>query len=428
MIIKIARGNEEEMIEFVIQRGIPRSIAEGLVGVIRGKIESVIDNLKSLASHPVIGIPQPLIDTFVNIIVNPSQLNVKKTVNELALSIFDILERRVPSSRLPQTQFAKPVLPMLIQIIWELKNGELDSAIALLKKLNKTLFDSAEKKVSFERSLQLYEEAPSADEFIRSPHTQQFFNLFTSHNVPTFCLPPYLLPLLEIVKSLFVPSQNNAVSIETIRLAGFEVLKHFVKIDEEVLDFCSLVFHLTKERLVPSSSSAPLTREAQDKVIERFASHVGFPSYPFKILMAFAFKDKRFDPDFIREIAEIVGGDSEVSKYFSEFLEIGFGLYSLFQTKNIKTKLLKIADKYGVDPHTAYAFLQISSKRPPSSKGWQNFMTSELCEAVAKGLRISKNEVVGLVSLLKGDFSNRNIDLVLKSFCQRSKLDKQLRW
>ena len=44
-----------------------------------------------------------------------------------------------------------------------------------------------------------------------------------------------------------------------------------------------------------------------------------------------------------------------------------------------------------------------------------------------KALRISKNEVVGLVSLLKGDFSNRNIDLILKSFCQRSKLDKQLK-
>ena len=96
MILKIAQGNHEEMIEFVIQRGVPRSIAEGLVGVIRGNIESVIANLKNLATHPVIGIPDPLIDTFVNIIVNPSQLNVKKTVNELALSIFDILEQRVP--------------------------------------------------------------------------------------------------------------------------------------------------------------------------------------------------------------------------------------------------------------------------------------------------------------------------------------------
>ena len=103
MIIKIARGDYEELTEFVTRRGIPRYIAEGLVGVIRGKITSVIDNLKSLASHPVIGIPEPLIETFVNLIVNPSHLNVKKTVNELALSIFDIMEKRLPKGKLPHS-------------------------------------------------------------------------------------------------------------------------------------------------------------------------------------------------------------------------------------------------------------------------------------------------------------------------------------
>ena len=71
----------------------------------------------------------------------------------MALSIFDILERRVPKGKLPKTQFAKPVLPMVIQIIWELRNGQTDTAIAILKKLNKTLYETVSKKVAFERSL-----------------------------------------------------------------------------------------------------------------------------------------------------------------------------------------------------------------------------------------------------------------------------------
>ena len=155
-----------------------------------------------------------------------------------------------------------------------------------------------------------------------------------------------------------------------MRLASFELLKHLLGIDQELLDFCALIFNFSKEKLVPSNSSTPLTRESLDKTVQRFASYLGIPSYPIKILLVFTFRDKSFNLDFIKEIAEIVGGDSEVYKYFSEFLEIGFGLYSLFQTKNIKTKLLKIADKYGVDPHTANSFLQISTKLQLSNKGW----------------------------------------------------------
>ena len=40
-------------------------------------------------------------------------------------------------------------------------------------------------------------------------------------------------------------------------------------------------------------------------------------------------------------------------------------------------------------------------------------MSSELVEVASKGLRVSKNEVSGLISMLMSDFSNPNIDLLL---------------
>ena len=43
---------------------------------------------------------------------------------------------------------------MIFQMIWELKNSNIDTAIDILKKLNKSLFESVNKKVIFERSLQ----------------------------------------------------------------------------------------------------------------------------------------------------------------------------------------------------------------------------------------------------------------------------------
>ena len=55
-----------------------------------------------------------------------------------------------------------------------------------------------------------------------------------------------------------------------------------------------------------------------------------------------------------------------LSKDHSEmesFVEIGLGFYSLLQTRSITKKLTKTADKYNVDPHTASAFLQLSSKQ-----------------------------------------------------------------
>lgn len=85
-----------------------------------------------------------------------------------------------------------------------------------------------------------------------------------------------------------------------------------------------------------------------------------------------------------------------------------------------------MANRFGVDPHTAKAFLRISSKVEFSSEGWHKFMTSELMMVVAKSLRISKNEVVGLISMLMGDMLNFNIEEILSNFCVRHELHSEI--
>ena len=168
-----------------------------------------------------------------------------------------------------------------------------------------------------------------------------------------------------------------------------------------------MIFNLEKEKRVPAPARTALTNATKDVIIDRFSKHLGLQSYPFKILLICAFQDKSFNLDFIPEVAKQIAPTSHT------FIEIGFGIYSLLHTRNVKNKLTKMADKYGVDPHSANSFLHISSKLELSSKGWKNFMTSDLMEVITKGFRVSKNEVVGLIQMLMGDFKSKNVDLIL---------------
>ena len=62
------------------------------------------------------------------------------------------------------------------------------------------------------------------------------------------------------MKTLFGSAKIHSLNLEILREAGFEIIQHLVKLDKDILDFLSLVFNLSKERLVPSNSNAALTR------------------------------------------------------------------------------------------------------------------------------------------------------------------------
>lgn len=181
---------------------------------------------------------------------------------------------------------------------------------------------------------------------------------------------------------------------------------------------------------MPSTSNRALTRNEQYQVIEEVSSFLHIhPTIP-KMLMKFVFGDKTIDEKFFTDIANLVnsyvfGGDSKY-KIHHGLIEVAFGLYTLLTTKNVKKNLTKMAERFGVDPHTAEAFLRISSKVEFSTESWQKFINSELMNIVAKSLRISKSEVTGIISLLMGDLQNPNIEGILLNFCVRHQISDQL--
>ena len=54
---------------------------------------------------------------------------------------------------------------------------------------------------------------------------------------------------------------------ERLRIAVFNILRHFAGIDRVILDFVSMVFTQSKEKLMSSTSSAALTRKDQYRII-----------------------------------------------------------------------------------------------------------------------------------------------------------------
>lgn len=130
----------------------PRPIALGIGALLKGDIDAVVTNLKDLIAHPAIKVPSALMDTFVSIILNPSEVNVKNTVNTLTLNFFDLLKERLPGTKMPHFEQCRPVFPLIFQVIWELRTGKFDLALDLLMKLNRMLYNAVDKKVSFEHN------------------------------------------------------------------------------------------------------------------------------------------------------------------------------------------------------------------------------------------------------------------------------------
>ncbi len=149
-----------------------------------------------------------------------------------------------------------------------------------------------------------------------------------------------------------------------------------------------------------------------------------------KMMFKFAFGDKTMDEKFFKDVASLINeyvfDKGSIYKIHKGFVEVAFGLYTLLTTKNVKKSLTKMAERFGVDPHTAEAFLRISSKVEFSTESWHKFMNSDLMHIVAKSLRISKNEVTGIISLLMGDLVNPNIEEILTNFCIRHEMSESL--
>ncbi len=54
VIVRMAQGDTEALVEFALNRGIPRAVAEGLVALLRRDFSKVVESVKTLASHPAI--------------------------------------------------------------------------------------------------------------------------------------------------------------------------------------------------------------------------------------------------------------------------------------------------------------------------------------------------------------------------------------
>ena len=150
VIVRMAQGDTKALIEFALNRGIPRPVAEGLVALLRRDFDKVIESVKELAQHPALKIPPSLVDTIVNILFNPTDVNVKNTVNSLALDMFDLVQSKMPGFKMPHFDLCRPIFPMIIHVMWELFSGQFDNFIDLLAKLNRTLYQAVEKKTSLE--------------------------------------------------------------------------------------------------------------------------------------------------------------------------------------------------------------------------------------------------------------------------------------
>ncbi len=66
---------------------------------------------------------------------------------------------------------------------------------------------------------------------------------------------------MELVKIPIAAVTHISLDMERLRMAVFDILKHFAGIDRVILNFISMVFTMSREKLMSSNAASALTRK-----------------------------------------------------------------------------------------------------------------------------------------------------------------------
>ena len=406
LMVRVAKGDQDAIIELGRKKGIPKEIMISLVAVLMDDHQLLEEGLTALCSHPTINLPPDMTKVLIEIFFN-RDASTENIVNLLSIAVFNTIQKNLGKEN-KNMELIKPIFPMIINAILELNKGSLDSFSDHLKKMNMSLIESVAKKIAFEESF-----------------GKGDTKLFTETGEPTFAIPSYLIQAIELIKIPLGSKNDIIISTDRLHPALFDILESVLGIDRCILDFIAMVFSANKERLYGSSSTKKLMmKEQKNQLIEKMAGKIKIHPAIIRIFMKVAFDEKMVDRELVTDLSNLLA----LTPYFKkhtidpEMLKTGLNLIGILKSKSMTQELVGMSAKFGIDPKDARTLVNISSNYEFSKESLQALSGTTIIRQMAKILRISNKEVMGLICLIIGDLSNDYIELILKSVCKRCKI------
>jgi len=408
--VGMIQGDENSLIEIGVKQGVPKEVMRLLLAMIKGHKNEVVEQLLKFANIPQLKIDPEIIKLAIDLITNSSELNIPVIITKLSTIFFDIsfknlmndMNENRDQDKIAYLEICKQIFPRLISALRNFKTEALDNFIEEYENINGFLFDSVKKqRIALSTS-----------------KSSVFKKLFTENGEPVFAFPSYVMKGLNIFKLITMGSQDKLKGKPRRKIMNSitYIMENVFGADSKVTSMLNLLLAESSDS-IEDGSGGRATLETQDKIITNMAELLKVhPS-----LLRFAWKiwsgNFSFDEKFIKEINDLIDGkgiikftrhsidsvcmDYNSSVYYRLPIELINIVYNRVSLKSIITDAKKFNVEFTLSS-IAFLFGEVRINR----KSKDFLLNNKAFKAVAQELHLPINEALGLVALLKGDFSS----------------------
>ena len=120
-------------------------MAEGLICLIQGDENGLVNALKVLVARDPLNLPGELVDIVVALVLRPGDVSRREVINILGITLYRVLDETLVIE-MPNFEVCKLALPLVFQAMTELFQGNWDEFLDVVIKINDLMLSSCEKK------------------------------------------------------------------------------------------------------------------------------------------------------------------------------------------------------------------------------------------------------------------------------------------
>eukprot|EP01022_Parablepharisma_sp_SALTPOND_P003665 TRINITY_DN114_c0_g3_i1.p1 TRINITY_DN114_c0_g3~~TRINITY_DN114_c0_g3_i1.p1 ORF type:complete len:2013 (+),score=220.50 TRINITY_DN114_c0_g3_i1:571-6609(+) len=466
--IGMLSGDEEALIEIGVKQGVPKDVMKLLLGIIKGQKKVIVDGLQKFANSPQLQINPEVVQLAIDIITNNSDLNIPILITNLSKVFFDIMYNQIARSietdpgTMACLDIAKQVFPRLIAAFRHFSVEEMDTFLEQYEDINEYLYETVKKKAMLFASPKVVvveekEQPPPKgppkpvgfmgdvdeddDELPNKPpigkiqehptkvlaKTGVFAKLFNERGEPKIALPSYVMKAINVIKLVNIEEGGKlqGMALQRVKDSLFYILENFLGADKKVLNMLNLLLASQPEAIMGTSSKDGLiTLEEQEKIVTDMGELLNVPPTLLRLAWKIWTGNYTVNKEFIDEISGFlvekkwVSSSSLESGECKSIMKFLLPLFSVASTHISPSSLMEMSNKFSLESSAAHIVYLFGNTRL-TPKLFDSLLTNPLFQAVAQELQIPVSQTLGLIALLRGDFSSPQLSELLDALLHR---------
>ena len=318
LAVRMAKGDLSAIAEFAANKGIPKEVAEGLICLIQGDENGLVNALKVLVARDPLNLPGELVDIVVALVLRPGDVSRREVINVLGITLYRVLDETL-EIEMPNFEVCKLALPLVFQAMTELFQGNWDEFLDVVIKINDLMLSSCEKKqlVGADFNIDKFKEQlpPSMSgiggsskmkKMIEDNKKQQKLPkpLFNTAGYPNYAVPRHLLSMIEFFKVPLKVLGVAEVSKARLKRAVCDLLMSFASVDNDIIDFLIITFAESQTRVDAVVRPGIVTREQQMHIVNEMSRELDLDHFVMKTLFKVVSQDKNFDERYFDEVKD----------------------------------------------------------------------------------------------------------------------------